>query len=332
MLKHSKRILALIGATAAVALIWAGLTLAKPPKPPEPPPPEPSSGTIFYDEGDASHVDWISRINWDGTGATPLYSGVCNTLTGWDVSHSETPTVHRFLIHDESRSDFVHGLYVVDLSAAGSTPRLIHGDPSFYGQTPALSQDDTKVAFEGLGEGWGYVYVADLEKDEFGVPTGLRDVHAVAGSRFGPNHITWSPCGQYIAYEDAADYRSDFEIYVVSLTPVNGEYPVENITNNPTTYDLWPEWSPDLGGGASRIAFYRGGNIYTVLLDGSDLRLAVSEGRQPSWSPDGSQIAFLAYRKAKYHYAIMRTAADGTTSAASVTGFGNYGAAIHWRP
>lgn len=52
--------------------------------------------------------------------------------------------------------------------------------------------------------------------------------------------------------------------------------------------DFDPVWTP-----SSRIAFYRHGKgLYTVKLNGSDLRRLASAGRNPAWTRDGRKLAF----------------------------------------
>ncbi|MCA1702715.1 MAG: metallophosphoesterase [Actinobacteria bacterium] len=53
--------------------------------------------------------------------------------------------------------------------------------------------------------------------------------------------------------------------------------------------DTSPSWSPD----SQRIAFVRRGDVYTVKADGTALkRVTATGGLEPTFSPDGSKIAF----------------------------------------
>ena len=95
----------------------------------------------------------------------------------------------------------------------------------------------------------------------------------------------------------------------------------------------WSPWLDDAF--TSRIAF-RAGGIYTILPDGSEPVLAVSKENSgardnyvPAWSPDGGQIAFDAWgRKGE---TLMRSAADGSTTGASVADAYGWLRRIHWR-
>ena len=74
-----------------------------------------------------------------------------------------------------------------------------------------------------------------------------------------------------------------------------------------------PVWSPN----GERIAFagfdrteVRGPAIYTVGVDGSDLRLLTAANSRPAWSPDGERIAFA--RPDGGELALFTIAADGS--------------------
>lgn len=106
---------------------------------------------------------------------------------------------------------------------------------------------------------------------------------------------SWSPDGGRLAY--SSDVDGDSEIYVVNT---EGSEP-RKLTDN-AYGDLHPSWSPD----GSRIAFQsdRSANgryeLYSMDADGSDVVQLTSglydiDGYRPvapSWSPDGSRIAF----------------------------------------
>ena len=99
---------------------------------------------------------------------------------------------------------------------------------------------------------------------------------------------TWSPNGQQIAFISERDGNS--EVYVMDADGGNPR----NLTRHPA-YDGHPHWHPD----GKRIAFVRGediGRLYTIDLDGNDLRLITEADfiSTPRWSPDGKRIAFEA--------------------------------------
>ncbi len=111
----------------------------------------------------------------------------------------------------------------------------------------------------------------------------------------------WGPTGQ-IVFTGRATASGAPDLYVVNangtglrrLTSAGGES---------------PEWSS-----RNRIAFVRGGNVFTVRPDGSGLRQVTRRGgTAPDWSPHASKIAFI--RNRRIH---MVGLADGRVSKVTV--------------
>ncbi len=89
----------------------------------------------------------------------------------------------------------------------------------------------------------------------------------------------FSPDGTEIAFASArSPHDDDFEIYVM---PADGGEQTRLTTA--AGEDTDPTWSPD----GSRLAFRsarNGGGIYSMKPDGTDVRLVVQGGTQPTWS------------------------------------------------
>jgi Tol biopolymer transport system component len=133
----------------------------------------------------------------------------------------------------------------------------------------------------------------------------------VGGPFAGPSHAqTTAPNGK-IAFSSSAD--GDFDIY--TMNPDGSE--LVNLTD---AFGDWsdddPNWSPD----GSKIAFAsgRGGgddhlfanNIFVMNADGSDqVQLTFEPDHlfsfQPSWSPDGTQLAFASDREGDWEIFTM---------------------------
>lgn len=78
------------------------------------------------------------------------------------------------------------------------------------------------------------------------------------------------------------------------------------ITHEPMAH-YWAAWSPN----GTQIAFEYDTQLWVMKADGSDRRqLTTEKGRQPSWSPDGKQIAYSSNRSGSYDLYIIN--ADGT--------------------
>ena len=133
---------------------------------------------------------------------------------------------------------------------------------------------------------------------------------------------SWSPDGKKIVFTSYVDFH--FEIYVMN-TDGSGEVMLTGDTEEKN----YPSWSPD----GTRIIFSskpssasnsnfnlfgttqdtQDSEIYMMNADGSD-RINISndpsQDVEPSWSPDGSKIAFATDRDGNYEIYIMN--ADGT--------------------
>src|SRR4051794_10077329 len=143
--------------------------------------------------------------------------------------------------------------------------------------------------------------------------------------------------GGRIAYERFIEYHPEdglpyFDEDIFSANP-DGTDEV-NLTNTDNAREIDPTWSPD----GTRIAFSsnRDGNfdIYTMAADGSDVQQVTFVDREhdwdyvesfePTWSPDGTQLAFTGYRAAEswpdiYLAAVGQTAETFTEQAVTDT-------------
>ena len=129
----------------------------------------------------------------------------------------------------------------------------------------------------------GYVYVVHPDG------TGLRKLaHQGLWTEYGGTDvggITWSPDGSRLAFS-VIDPRLSPRVYVV-VADGSGLWTIKT-----DALFRWLAWSPD----GSRIAFVRGGRLFTMAVDGSDVRRAegvevVGNERHPSggiaWNPAG---------------------------------------------
>ncbi len=168
-----------------------------------------------------------------------------------------------------------------DTSNASLT-RLL-ADPDSGQATPSVSPDGKRLLFSKV----------DVDRDIVELPldgSAPRTLLATSLQEFSP---TWSPSGDQFAYITRRNGTDELWIH---SKQGNWDRPVVTAKEFPTLEALLsPVFSPD----GSRIA-------YTALLAASDRRrsLAISpagggtptiiaDGYAPSWSPDGTQIAFL---------------------------------------
>jgi Tol biopolymer transport system component len=203
-----------------------------------------------------------------------------------------------------------HVLYRV--AVGGGTPERLYLDENSGLANPAWSPDGTRIAF---AQG-GWIKSVDASGgDRKTLALGARPawspdghwiayatdsaVHVMlAEGRFStrkvrderPGRITtgpaWSPDGQTLLFA-SMNTRNDDEVFVVNPDGSQGR----QLTRN-TVDDELPAWSPD----HTRIAFARkarltGPSIWVMTASGRHQhRLGL--GTHPSWSPNGSQLAF----------------------------------------
>ncbi|MBE0696391.1 MAG: PD40 domain-containing protein [Anaerolineaceae bacterium] len=161
---------------------------------------------------------------------------------------------------------------------------------------PSLSSDGTRIAYSSRQNGYWDLYILDLVS---GKQERLTDTPEFEGAS------TWSPDGQWIAYERYNGVSLD--IYLQSLTDLTS--PPIQLTNDPGI-DSSPAWSPK----GREIAFVstRGGDedIWLARLDHIDDRFVnishsmQSQDRNPAWSTDGNQLAWAAQRDGDRQIAI----------------------------
>ncbi len=180
-------------------------------------------------------------------------------------------------------------IYVMD--ADGSNVRRLTRDPA-QDSSPSFSPDGSKIAFASSGGQDSDIYVMNAD--------GSGRVSLTAGSGYD-EHPAWSPDGSKIAFS------RDSDIYVMNA---DGSAPARLTTAGDRVEDYAPAWSPD----GSRIVFHRKRDASTPfgwLVDDSEVFVINADGsgeRQltdtpprhrgwdldsdPSWSPDGTRIAF----------------------------------------
>jgi eukaryotic-like serine/threonine-protein kinase len=132
-----------------------------------------------------------------------------------------------------------------------------------------------------------YVTIRRAQRDANGRPAAVRAKFSRVTSQPG---VEWfpslSPDGKWLVY--AADSGvANRHIYLQS---VNGQNPLD-LTRDSTADDDQPAFSPD----GELIAFRSsrdGGGIFVMGRTGEVARRITRVGFNPSWSPDGTQLAF----------------------------------------
>lgn len=150
--------------------------------------------------------------------------------------------------------------------------------------TPAISPDGTKIAFSSNREGAWDLYILDLISGE---TRKFTDTKAYDGNP------TWSPDGQWLAYESYNINNLDIFIQIVDQT--QGPIP---LTNHPAA-DYAPNWS----GQGRRISYISTRNgiqeVWYADLDSSENEKSVRvknlpgvSVKHPTWTTDGRYLSW----------------------------------------
>jgi Tol biopolymer transport system component len=98
---------------------------------------------------------------------------------------------------------------------------------------------------------------------------------------------------------------------------------LRQLTDN-NVRDSEPDWGP--GGG--RLAFVRGGEIWTMNASGENAS-SIASGHSPTWAPDGSLIAFVSAADGAIH--TVKPSGEDETSIGNPTDEGRI-SELDWQP
>jgi TolB protein len=203
----------------------------------------------------------------------------------------------RRIAYTRSRGRLNSDVYV--MNADGSGQRRVVGD----GASPSWSPGGARLAFERGGDIW----TAGLD--------GAEPVRITNGPE-RDSQPDWSPLGDEISFARDPVVGTS-EIYVIHVATSAVRRITTESTRNVGCYgnSAWaPAWSPDGSwiayeverGGSSVCAGSRGHDVFVhvVQADGSGRRFVTDGGYRdsieddgaltPTWSPDGSEIAFVS--------------------------------------
>lgn len=172
-------------------------------------------------------------------------------------------------------------------SVDGKTITQLTADPA-DDVMPAITPDGTRIAFTSNRAGNWDIYTMSI---------GGGQVTQVTSDSDAELHPSWSPDGRYIAYCKLGSQSQRWEIWIVDINNLSAPRFLE--------YGLFPKWSPDPA--RSKLLFQRPRqrgsryhSIWTVDIVGNEamhpteiVSAANAAAINPTWSPDGSRIAFV---------------------------------------
>jgi Tol biopolymer transport system component len=225
-------------------------------------------------EADGWHV---GTVNADGTGRQILTSGVRDYGTSW------SPDGTKIAYDTDNR-----GIWI--MNADGSDKRrLTTGADSF----PRWSPDGSRILFSRYGNEMfkADAYTSYSTSHLWVVNVDGTHERQLTDSKSADLAGSWSPDGTEIAF-----LRSDGDGSGVWVIDADGTG-LRKVVGFGFQLDGSAAWSPDGTRIVYAIAGYSGGNsdprIWMVNADGSGAHMVLDEWAQdPTWSPDGSLIAY----------------------------------------
>lgn len=168
------------------------------------------------------------------------------------------------------------------------------------GALPSWSPDGRKLAFTDT-QANDDIFVIDAGG------TGLRRLTDSPARDWCP---AWSPDGERIAFTSNRSGIGASDVWVMNR---DGSAQ-ENLTRNPSSVEAsCPSWRPD----GRKMLFTRGetgiaasNGAYTMNPDGTGQTLLVADAVLPRWSPDGTSVAFCAFRNNRWDIYVVN--ADGS--------------------
>lgn len=248
----------------------------------------PGTKIVFYSDRDGNYEIYV--MDSDGSGQTRLTN---NPVADGD------PT----LSPDESRIAFVrrralhtpYEIWIMNVDGTGAT-RLDSGSSS--NTSPSFNPDGSKIVFAGFSQGVSEIYVMNADGSA---------VTQLTNNSIRNSMPVFSPDGSKIVYQSNNSIGRDTNEIFIMNADGSGQ---TRLTFN-DVLDEAPRFSRD----GTKITFNsdrRGFTMYVMNLDGSgQTKLTANNiGVFPSFSPDGSQIAFMSWRDLNWEILIMN--ADGT--------------------
>ena len=229
--------------------------------------------------------EWAATIEAVAEGTFTLTATVRGVSTSLTLRVTTPPT--QALVYNRFAANGVSEIFTHGLRGDDVPVRINAGNVS---RDPSPSPDGTQLVFAVSQQ----TMLGDWQHDLYIVNRNgmnMRWLTRVDGAEDQPQ---WSPDGSKILFRGTVDYKS--ELYTINVDGTGLVNLTAGLTQLAAKSD--PAWSPN----GSRITFIgvQGSShkVWTIRSDGTDPRqVTTDEGfdMQPTFSPDGQQIAFVRY-------------------------------------
>lgn len=275
---RGRTIFAVVSLAAAIAAVLAGSAAGVVPGP---------NGRIFYESNQTpGGVHNIWSINPEGTGATQLTNVASNAQAAERPSVSgDGSKVAYFEFGDVNGHFNTSQIWIMNGDGSGQT-QLTSTVDNLEDTEPGISPDGSKIVFQRVdltgASGTGFdIWEMNADGSHQTQLTSSSDAEISA---------EFSPDGTKIVYVRQSPTN---QIWIMGADGSNQHV----LLNNPGQQDRGPSWSPN---GAKIVYSEDGNGLYVMNADGSNPTQLLDgsghpiPGQDPTWSPDGTQIAFYA--------------------------------------
>jgi TolB protein len=166
------------------------------------------------------------------------------------------------------------------MRADGSERRNLTNSPDANDTSPAMSFDGRTIAFESDRGGNVDIYAMDL---------GGMNVRRLTTDSADDRSPAWSPDGSHLAFTSTRGRRDGADLYVMNADGSDAH----RLTSDGSV------WAPQYSRDGHSIAFQMNRDVYVIDAVTRAIRPITSDpdnGMNPTWSPDGQQLAFVTTR------------------------------------